>query len=348
MDLDRYYTPDDVADRLFAQSDVAVLDRCVDSACGDGSLLRAAKRAFKSVACAGIDKDRAAIRRLRLSYPDWQLSVADVLSTRMHPGSSVLKSDAGSDLLALNPPFSFGGAKSVSVRFQGEVLRSSVAMAHILRSAELFAPTEGAIAIVPESLLFAEVDEAARQRLSSLYRMKVVSELKNTTFRGARANAVVVRLTAVARKHGTTHAKPGVLERVRMVRGGLPVFESISSRVGRPYLHSTDLLRVASTGSVAACRRVAPIGRGMVSGAVILLPRVGMPLKEAISPVYLRSKVQLSDCVIALSFENLEAARRFASALRARWKAFAGLYRGTGARYVTRRRLEGWLADIAF
>ncbi len=305
----------------------------------------AAKRAFKSVECAGIDKDRVAIQRLRRRHPDWHLSVADVLNPRTHQRAQVLDASVGCDLLALNPPFSMERKKSVCVEFRGKSFRSSVAMAHILRSAELFVPTEGAIAIVPESLLFSDVDDVARRELNTVYRLRVVAELRNTTFRGARANAMIVRLTSRPSGRGRTQSTRR-LTGVQLVRGGLPVFESHRSRAGVPYLHSTDITRVATTGSLAGCKRVVPIDRGLVSGTVILLPRVGLPTREAVKPVYLRSTVQLSDCVIALKFASTDVATKRASSLAARWDELVSLYRGTGARYVTTRRLEDWLAAM--
>jgi hypothetical protein len=329
-----------------AHVDVETLDRCVDSACGDGSLLRAAKRAFKTVACGGLDKDRAVIKRLRQSHPDWQLSVADVLSPKILDQSNIVGVDPACDLLALNPPFSLGHEKSVPVHFHGELLHSSVAMAHILRSAEVFAPAAGAVAIVPESLLFSETDEIARQKLEQHYRLDIVAELRNTTFRGARANALVVRLTPGPPQSKRVRRMLRTLTHVHLVRGGLPVFESHTSRAGLPYLHTTDLRDVMEKRSADDCRRVKPIARGVVSGAVILLPRVGLPAKELVSPVHLRSRVQLSDCVFALAFDEMRGARSFAEALHAKWAGVVSLYRGTGARYVTKRRLEGWLSTV--
>src|SRR6185312_10646161 len=255
MDLDRYYTPDHVADRLLTYVDSETLDHCVDSACGDGSLLRAAKRAFKTVTCGGIDKDGAAIRRLRKAHPEWLLSVADVLSPAIGRAVGLFDYRAPCDLLALNPPFSLRQEKSVSVSFRGEVLRSSVAMAHILRSAELFCPSMGAIAIVPESLLFSDTDDLARRRLAKYYRVSVVAELRNTTFRGARANAAVVRLTPEASRRVRARRNGRAMSGVRLVRGGLPVFESTADGRGLPYVHTTDVLRVASESSLRECRR---------------------------------------------------------------------------------------------
>ena len=88
------------------------------------------------------------------------------------------------------------------------------------------------------------------------------------------------------------------------------------------------------------------IARGIVAGSVILIPRVGVPLFESLQPVYLRSTVQLSDCVIALRFHSMKVAISFSTAMTRRWGELVRLYRGTGARYITVARLQGWLATI--
>lgn len=149
FELDQYYTPKEVAEDLVANLGFGTPKVCVDSACGEGSLLRAASRAFKTVSCVGVDKDRNAITRLRRRHPDWILSVADILipGTVRWPQRGLASPRC--DLLLLNPPFSLRAIKYVLIRWKGEVICCSVAMAHVLRSIDLFPPALGIAAIVP-------------------------------------------------------------------------------------------------------------------------------------------------------------------------------------------------------
>lgn len=345
LDLDRYYTPDDVADQLLEQVAPSNPRCCADSSCGAGSLLRAARRVFAGVACVGVDKDRAAILSLRRRHPDWRLSVADVLNPTTYGRARVLASQPACDILTLNPPFSMTGCKNVAVGFNGKQFHTSVAMAYVLRSLELFRPLDGAITIVPESLLFSDVDESARIELSRFFTVRPGRGLRNTTFRGARANAVVVRIAP--RPEVATRAPEArivFLDGIEVVRGGLPLFEARFQRSGIPLVHSTDIGNVVKFRSMAGCDSVGAIQRGVVSGAVILIPRVGVPAHDSLAAVYLRSRVQLSDCVIALKLRSMRAAGQLSVALRTQWPQFAALYRGTGARYITMRRLIRWLS----
>lgn len=245
------------------------------------------------------------------------------------------------DLLVLNPPFSMGAKKSVGVDYRGMRLTCSVAMAHILRSLERFFPRSGAVAIVPESLLHSEVDQDARTRLTKGYSLTSLAELRNTTFHGARANAAVVRLQpgTSAPVHRKARAR---FPACTIVRGGLAVFRAKTNSSGLPFLHSTDIACVVTSRSTASCPRVTPIERGIVAGCLVLVPRMGIPKLEHTRPIYLRSRVQLSDCVVAFRFRNMATAEQFCGVLRVRWDEFLGLYRGTGARYTTLARLRAW------
>src|SRR5262245_20300048 len=78
-DLDRYYTPLLVARRVVEACEVRVVTRCLDTACGDGGLLAAAREVHGRIQCIGMDVDGAAIARLRKRYPGWILSRADAL-----------------------------------------------------------------------------------------------------------------------------------------------------------------------------------------------------------------------------------------------------------------------------
>jgi hypothetical protein len=219
-------------------------------------------------------------------------------------------------------------------------------MAYLLRALDVFQPQQGTAAVVPESLVYSDLDGEARRRLGEHYTIDVLGGLKNSTFAGARANAVLLRLaggTARRRK-----SKPNAWwdgERPRVHRGGLPVFELTKSRSGVRFIHTTDL-QLDEQHIPDGLMRVKPLERGLVGGSVILLPRVGVPSPRHCVPFYFRSNVQLSDCVIALKFANATSAKSFSAGLLKRFVSLRRLYRGTGARYVTVARLEEWLDAV--
>lgn len=342
MLLDRYYTPMRTADFLVEAAGGRSVRTCFDSNCGDGSLLEAAARRHRGVQCMGMDKNQDAIRRLRIKRPTWLLSAGDALT----PGTwSRVKAAARSkecDLVTMNPPFSMNANKGIDFAIEEIELRCSVAMAHLLTTLTKTTP-ERCVAIVPESLLASDLDSEARAILERRHRMTVVAELKNSTFRGARANAVVLNLRRRARRIAAGPAEDRELVLECLVRGGLPVHEVMQSRRGLPFIHTTSLSAL-ERGLDVRLPRVRSIARGIVSGHVILLPRVGVPLRPP-TPIFLRQRVQLSDCVIAISFDTKRAAQLAARGIEARWTDFAVQWRGTGARYITVKNLSRWISD---
>lgn len=347
LDLDCYYTPEPVARRILEQAHLQrAPEVCADSTCGSGRLLQAANDVFGYVECVGIDRDRYAIAELRRRNPNWILAVGDLLNARLRK-SFVSIIPGNVDLLILNPPFSLGNRKSVEISYEGQQLRGSVAMAHLLRSFELFSPREGAIAIVPESLLYSETDADAREALGARYSLHKIADLQSSTFRGARAHASAVQISQNSQRKSKKEDALGYGNVIwtRVVRGGLQVHAMNESKLGTPFVHSVDIRRLLEQQDVSWLRRTSNSVRGRVDGWMVLVPRVGMPEKGLVRPVEIAQTVQLSDCVIALQCTSKATAAKLATRIKESWEGFRGIYRGTGARYVTVLRLKEWLAS---
>src|SRR5262249_39132658 len=131
--------------------------------------------------------------RLRRRQPEWVLSKADALAQSSWRRAHAARRSVGCELALLNPPFSMEAKKGVTaILLEGE-RRCSVAMAHIMTVLERAAPST-CCAIVPESLLYSELDASARSIVEAKYHLEPIRGLRNSTFRGTRANAVVIRL----------------------------------------------------------------------------------------------------------------------------------------------------------
>jgi hypothetical protein len=137
----------------------------------------------------------------------------------------------------------------------------------------------------------------------------------------------------------------GHVIRTRIVRGGLQVHTMKESRLGTPFIHSVDIRTLVEQQDVSSLRITSNSAKGRVDGWMVLVPRVGKPAKELIQAVDVTETVQLSDCVIALQCTNKATATRLASRIKESWEDFCGIFRGTGAQYVTLLRLKEWLAS---
>lgn len=224
VDLDRYYTPMAVAERVVEATGASDMESCVDTACGGGSLLRASESRFPRVRCIGVDRDRGAILRLAREKPGWILSRADLLRLKPEDSIAALDHGVGCDFALMNPPFSMGRAKGTLVAWRERRFRASVAMGHVLRTLELFSPRRGGVAVVPESLMFSRLDDDARRALAAYYRLDIVGSLKNSTFRGARANALLVRFSAQSERRAVSEGGGDALRRLAALKSFGAVF----------------------------------------------------------------------------------------------------------------------------
>lgn len=348
FDLDKYYTPAVVADEIIALAPLeAAPSICIDPTCGSGRLLEAAVSAFEDVRCVGLDRDRGAIARLRRRRPDWSLHVADLLTATRRDARESVGGVRGSKLLLLNPPFTHGKRKAVAVSYGSSQVEASAAMAYVLRSLEIFRPSLGAIAIVPESLIYSEIDAHARELISAEFQITHLLDLAANTFSGARARTAAIRIGGrIASSVGSSGNAPMGRVHLAVGRGSVPVHRARFSKSGIKYLHSVDIRTYLADRStrwkVSSDANYREVGRGWR----IFFPRVGVPSAIASQPVYVDEPMVLSDCVVQFSFASRDDAFWIRDRIRDEWRSFEGLYRGTGARYVTISRLSSWLSSI--
>ena len=340
----RHYTPREIAEAM-----AEICDRgpsvVLDPAAGDGALLVAFATRFPRAQMLAMDIDKNAAERLRRKLPNCVVSVCDALVRRSAGRSRVWNFRDRVDVVVANPPFGDRRTAMVlTVDAWGEQIRCGLAAAHVLSAAACFSPKK-MIVVVPDSLLHSERDAEAVRLLKGRYMVSVTQSLGSRAFVGTGASVSLIQLD---RKEGRceeescerktfTRLEAGVVE---IVRGGVPMHEvEETAEGGRPLLHTTNLLR---TGT---CRIVKPSTRGLISGPVILLPRVGLPTKRHLIPANLNEH-QLSDCVIAIRCQSDEMAMVVSRHLCTHFEQFRSCWRGTGAQYTTLRKLRDCLNDL--
>ncbi len=342
-----YYTPEPLA-RLVARSIRVRRPRAVlDPAAGDGALLLATVARFPAIDALAIDIDRRAVGRIRQALPNCVASVCDALSPRSVSKSRVWGFRACVDVVVANPPFgSLSGPRLVTVPAWGEKVRCGVGAAHILSAILRFLPKQF-VAVVPDSMLHSARDARARDLIASRYSFDLVQSLGNGYFGGAGASVSLVKLnrrrgvvTQSATKSAVEAEGKGV-ESVLLTRGGLPMHdaEEVSSG-GVPLMHTTNL------GDSRQLKLVKPLPRGVVSGPLILLPRVGLPAPRHLVVTKLGADHQLSDCVVALSCSTNRIASDVSRKLKENFDALRACWGGTGAQYTTLDKLRDYLTNL--
>ena len=344
--LDRFYTPGSLASTLTEALNFRNVNSCADPTCGHGQLLLSAEAQWPKARFLGLDIDRRAVRKVQRHRPQWTVSVGDMMSPISLSRTQIVRHGNTCELLLTNPPFSMGVSKGVCR--PGSSYRCSIAIAHILAAIELFQPTLGVGAIVPESLLYSDLDETARNELAIKWILEQVLSVPQSTFKGTSARSAVVMLRPRDGESTSPLVEPicTLLNlSADLVRGGLPVHKAVFPRKGGlPFIHTTDLVALAS--GTNKTKRVTSYCRGQIVGSVVLLPRVGIPSIEQISPLKFTGSVQLSDCVIGIRFKSHNSATDAAKVMCNKFESLVNLYRGTGARYVTVQRIVKWLAAV--
>jgi hypothetical protein len=121
-------------------------------------------------------------------------------------------------------------------------------------------------------------------------------------------------------------------------------FKRVTS--GTQVIHSTSLRAIANLGFSAISDWTSMKAKGLISGWMLLIPRIGVPNQDALRAFYSKDEVQLSDCVIGIKFKTKVAAFNAQRRIQSNWHGLLNLYRGTGARYTTIDRLFDWLYSI--
>ena len=328
-----------------------------DFAAGSGELLLAAATVLPEATMVATDIDSRAVRDLRKISDSWRIGVCDFTNPRSRQSSPVLRSLNGrANLVLLNPPFSCRGGVKVSTTVGGISSKCGPGLAFVVTSIDYMPEGGELIAVLPQGSLTSERDATTWALLRTMGDTEILKNNGLGTFSRAAVRTAVVRFQ---KRHSRAKGEPSpglvplsashqeVLPLVRIVRGtsqmnhikrGEGYTDSIA------FLHSTHLqdFTVSSHYKV----RLSP-GRCAV-GPMVLLPRVGQPKRSKVAKYSDPDVFMLSDCVIALMCHNPESVELLWEDLQSNWNLLEQEYVGSGARYITNRRLSDLLARLGY
>jgi len=174
------------------------------------------------------------------------------------------------------------------------------------------------------------------------------------TFPKATVDTTVVRLVKVqGRKEQldiTQEEELNIYENceaeIMLVRGNIQMdeIENINGLNSVELIHSTEL----KEGNLLSGRFVTNKGVRLVSGPVVLIPRVGRPLKEKVVCYTGEGTFALSDCVLALICPSNHVAQRIRESLIQNWSLLEKVYSGSGAKYITIKKYVGLLKQLGY
>ena len=328
-----------------------------DFAAGSGELLLAAASVWPTATIVGTDIDPRLVRSLRAISHSWRTGMCDFLNPRSRRGSALLRSLIGhTDLVLLNPPFSCRGGKRVSATSSGVTSRCSVGLAFVVTSIDYLAEGGELITVLPEGSLTSERDATTWNLLRSAGDTEILKTNGLRTFAQAAVRTAVIRFQKGHSNENTepspflnAHSAPcqNIRPSVHIVRGTTAVNEiqqSPSDTDSIPFIHSTHLQDFTISSHFEVRSR---LGR-YAAGPMVLLPRVGQPKRSKVARHLDSNAFMLSDCVIALTCHCAESAELLWRDLQSNWNLLEQEYVGSGARYITNRRLCDLLLRLGY
>ena len=328
-----------------------------DFAAGSGELLLAAAALWPDATMVATDIDCRAIRKLRSVSNSWRTGICDFTNARSRQSSPVLRKLSGrTNLVLLNPPFSCRGGKKVAATAEGNTSECSLGLAFVVNSIDYLTETGELIAVLPQGSLTSERDAETWNLLRGLGDTEVLKNNGFGTFAQAAVRTAVVRFQ---KRQNPRKAEPlptvdsytspsrTILPTVHIVRGTTQMNEiqpDDGSEKSIAFIHSTNL----QDFTVASHQKVRSNHGRYAVGPMVLLPRVGQPRPSKVAKYPHPDGFMLSDCVIALICQRPEITDRLWKDLQSNWKLLEQEYVGSGAPYITRRRISDLLTRLGY
>lgn len=360
MKIDSIYTPSALARAMVDAAGVSLGagHLIADFAAGSGELLNAAQSKWPLAQIVATDIDSTEARFLRVKNNGWQIGICDFLDPKSRNGSSILRRLVGkTKLVILNPPFSCRGGKKVVASASAISVKCSVGLAFVVNSIDYLAAGGPLVAILPLGSLSSEKDAEAWNLLRKLGTVETVMYNGHRTFQKATVDTVVIRL--VKAQEGEEQfdqinegVELDVCENyepdidIKLVRGNIQMDE-----IENPYglesvtlIHSTDL----KEGNISNGRSITNGRARLVTGPMVLIPRVGRPKKEKVVCYTGEGTFALSDCVLALLCPSKHVAKQTWESLIQNWNLLEQAYSGSGAKYITIKKYIRLLRQLGY
>lgn len=339
-ELDSYYTPSSLADKLVNYIVPAQISRAVDFCVGDGNLLKAVAKRYNNAKLYGTDISGDALIKLSNQCPNWHLGKCNFKTDKSVNSVPFLK-DRLFDLIVLNPPFTCKGSVVENLKFEGGEYRVSTAMFFLMKALKYLAPNGGLYAILPISCVYSVKDRKAWDYLKAHYNACILEESNKVCFTSKCAPNIVLVYVGHYKVNGIEKTNTfdfSSLVVTSIVRGCVRMqnLQYSKSKNAVPLIHTTNLQK----GKLVNLKCIMPRNNILVNGNGVVIPRVCNPSPDKIALLDENLIYALSDCVIVLRTKNRIDAKKIRDSIIKHWHDFLLVYKGTGAQYTTLERLR--------
>lgn len=339
-ELDSYYTPPSLADKLVSFIVSSHISSAVDFCVGDGDLLKAVAKRYSNVELYGTDISGDALTKLSNDCPKWHLGKCDFRKDNSINKVTFLKKGKF-DLIVLNPPFTCKGSVVENIIFDGKEYRVSTAMLFLMRALKYLTPNGGLYAILPISCVYSIKDREAWNYLKDYYNACVLEEYNKVSFTSKCAPNIVLVYVGHYKVNGIEKSNTfdfSSLPVTSILRGGVRMqnLKYSKSENAVPLIHTTNLQK----GGLVNLKRIMTGQNILVSGSGVVIPRVCNPTPNKVALLDEGTVYVLSDCTIVLQTQNRIDAKKLRDGIIEHWCDFVTVYKGTGAQYTTLERLK--------
>jgi len=340
MSKDSHYTPKPLADYLISRikkNDVkTVADFCV----GEGELLKAAQKKWANAIFYGNDNSNQVIQLLKRKYPKWILGNGDFLNSKSRNRTNIFKKKF--DVILLNPPFTCKGSTIHHVVFDNIEYHVSTAMVFFIESIK-YLNTNGILyAILPQSVAYSQKDEKIRKYLHEEYNFKIFKEINNQEFEKCSPNIILAAFNDknISSKNKKFDQINIEIKNLNIQRGKLGMHKiKITKKNVIPLVHSTNI----KNNRLENIKYKVKDNLSKIKGPAVLISRVGQPDIRKICIIPPKEEYILSDCIVGVKTKTMGDCEILKKTIIDNWSGFSNLYKGTGAKYITIKRIKYFL-----
>lgn len=338
--FDKYYTDARLASILVNIVPKSFKPAVVaDFSCGEGSLLKAAKRKWEDLEIIANDYCPDTVSELKSH--NWAIYNLDFLKKEQVNNSEISNYFQKIDLVLLNPPFNQDDVRLLHWDNCSEIIQSSIPLSFVYYSMLFLKENGYLVAILPNGCLTSDRDKLAFKFLSKNYTLEIVNKNCDSSFRNANPRVSIVK---IKNTKPDTLGFPNINESIKtsrldIVRGNIQMHRVKSNKKSEDYyplVHTTNL----KEGQVEVDNKIIISSNNIIRGPAILLPRVGNFNQDKICYLPMHSEVAVSDCIFAIICDNEFHAEEIRTLLLETWVSFKEIYSGTGALYTTLSKLK--------
>jgi predicted RNA methylase len=338
MANDSHYTPKALADYLISRINKKNVKTIADFCVGEGELLKAAQRKWNNAKFYGNDISSQVIQLLKRKYPKWILGNCDFLNSKKRV--KLFKNKY--DIILLNPPFTCKGSTINHVVFDNIVYHVSTAMAFFIESIK-YLKTDGILyAILPQSVAYSQKDEKIREYLYKEYNFKIFKEINNQEFEKCSPNILLAAFNdkKLSFKNKTFDQINIGIKYLEIHRGKIGMHKIKKTKVNTiPLVHSTNI----KNNKLKNIKYKMKNNISKIEGPAVLINRVGQPDIRKICIIPHKKEYILSDCIIGIKTKTMNDCQILKKTIIDNWSSFSNLYKGTGAKYITIKRIKYFL-----